>query len=470
MLFKSAMSFRFLIVLLFFIQQNIFAISKVSGVAINLPNKKITVVKQTDYFTNTKSFVTKTTTDSLGNFSFSLDTETINYFLLEVDNKTCGLYITDGTQYDIEIISEKNTKKATIIFYNLPPSDINFLITNCKNKTADFLAQHIDKQGTQSFKTIVRIFADSLLEAGKKTDNSYYKDYAFYHAGILEILGQTSNQYIYDKYIDSLKIDLNHSEFYNFIDAFYGNYFSSWSAKFDEQLLNKVLSSKNKYTALDTLLAKDVFLKNNLLRQLVAAKSISENFYNKNYNEENLKSILLDLSNLTQYKEIKNVSIAILALQDQNKKGMPCYNFCLQNIDHETICLNEMGNEKIILLEFTSANNLICQKEMGLMIGFYKKYNKEIEFITILLNDDEALNKKFLKENQAIHWTVLLGQDNFELKQNYHLSEFPTYFIIDKEKGLLVADASKPSEKLESIIKSIITSNALADPVIGGKN
>lgn len=465
------MNFRFFIFLFFFVPHTLLSNSKITGVVKSSPNKKISILKIDEYIGNNKLSIGKTITDDFGNFSFNLENNETNYYEIVVDSKITGLYISTNTDYEIEIIPEKNTNKAAVIFYNLPADDLNNLINNCKNKTADFLNENIRNQGTGKFKLSTKLFADSLVESAKKYNNNFYSKFAMYHAGTLEILAQTNNKYIFDKYIDTIKIDYNHPEFYNFLSTFYGNYFDTWSAKFDEQLLNKILSENHLYAPLDSLLKKDIFLKNEEIRELVAIVSMHENYFNKDYNQKVIQEILSDLAKTTMHEQIKKIALAVIQSLPKNNVGEIVEDFCLPNLKEEKICLSDFKNEKITLVEFTSGNNIICQKEMSLVGNLRAKYKDDINFISIFLNSEtKNASLNFLNENKELNWTILFSDDNNELEIKYNLTTFPCYLILNSEKKIIVANAPNPSENLETILFKLIGKGQENTPAIGEKN
>jgi peroxiredoxin len=464
------MNFRIIIFFIFFTIHNLFATSKVNGIAKTFSDKTITFFLIDEFLTNHKTFVSKTKTDSVGNFSFTIENTQVNYIQLLIDDKECGFYITPNINYEIDIVAEKNSKKATIVFYDLNTKDFNFLITDCKNKTALFLDKNIAIQGTSKFKLNTKQFADSLIEAGKNSENELYTNCIVYHCGTLEVFANTSNKYVFDKYVEPIKIDYNNSEFFNFLNSFFDNYFEHYSENFDGQKLEEALTFKKKYAELDSLLIKDKFLKNQEIRQLVAVKSIVENLHNKNFNTSNLFEILSDIESTTSFNGIKKIIKLQKEIFENTKVGNSSFNFCLSDANNLEVCLSSLKTDKFILLEFTSANNIICRKEMTLTANLKKKFSGDVEFISVLMNDDVDLNKKYLSENVLLDWIILLGEDNYKIKQNYNLSELPTYFILDNDKKILLSNASKPSERLETILTNLIEKKLEPNPTIGGKN
>lgn len=133
--------------------------------------------------------------------------------------------------------------------------------------------------------------------------------------------------------------------------------------------------------------------------------------------------------------------------ENKNKDTMPAFDFTLTDQYGNEHTLSDYKG-KVVFLNFWATWCPPCKKEMPDIEALYKEYNlnqDEVVFLGVANpsssqypnNQDVGKNEiiSFLDDNGYTFPTVF--DETGEILQNYHISAFPTTFMIDKEGNIL---------------------------------
>jgi thiol-disulfide isomerase/thioredoxin len=123
-----------------------------------------------------------------------------------------------------------------------------------------------------------------------------------------------------------------------------------------------------------------------------------------------------------------------------NKSGKiePGFNapeFILQDLNGKDVKLSDFKN-KYIVLDFWGTWCLPCLKGLPKMMTYYKKYNANLEILSIACNDDKIRVTK-LVQKEGLPWIQLMNKLPQDVVSQYEISKYPTKILIDRNGSII---------------------------------
>jgi len=191
---------------------------------------------------------------------------------------------------------------------------------------------------------------------------------------------------------------------------------------------------------------------------LVEAKTDTMNQYEKNV----LKSY--QLNNLKDTTPLTMASIpTFINLQDYVPYKRPellsdtiAPNFVLSSVDDEIVSLADFSG-RLLLVDFFYKSCLPCVQALPALQKLHEKFNEQgLSVVGINPYDSKEEDDivSFLAK-RGITYTVLLGDDGKEVASQYHVSGYPTMYLID-QKGNIIYGQAGYGESTEAKLEELI--------------
>jgi peroxiredoxin len=135
--------------------------------------------------------------------------------------------------------------------------------------------------------------------------------------------------------------------------------------------------------------------------------------------------------------------------------GNPALDFSLIDIKNDTISL-ETFKEKYLIINFAATWCTFCDAEYAGLLDIRKKFsNKEVEILTISLDENTADWKKLAEEKQ-INWQQVDDNASWNSKMVslYNVSKIPCSYLIDKEGSIIGSKIS--ADSIQSLLRELI--------------
>ena len=139
-------------------------------------------------------------------------------------------------------------------------------------------------------------------------------------------------------------------------------------------------------------------------------------------------------------------------------KGKVAPDWTLRATDNTDITLNDLDS-KLILLQFTSVSCGPCRVSVPFLNGLLTEYpNEQLAVIAIECTAKSVRAIKHYREVNEIKYPLLKSND--EVKENYQVSSFPAFYLIDENREVVHVSKGyaegKTDEKLKKIIHQYI--------------
>lgn len=441
----------------------------IKGTAPDYLGKSVSLFIYDDYITYNEKEIAQAKIDAKGNFSLKADVPETQYAFLRIENEIADFFIEKNGSYEVKFPAptktngdvnefvERNFHTLEITdntWYSLNPSIAAF-----NNLYDDFLEKNvylITRQSTQDRKKLVdnikafRQDVDTKFSAVHSEFFKTYVDYAFANIRQITMLPEAS---LYEQYFKDKHIHYRNLEYMSFFHNFYEKKVELLAISNEGHKLVNAINGGTSLGFIDEILTKNDLLQDINIRRLALIKAC-QSFYRDDEFKKHKVASLLD-------KIIEENLHAEITLAAQNMKrnlvkltpGSPAPEIELRNSANIPMKLSDLKG-KYIYLEFTDATCQACNIETMLVQQLKKEFGKKVAFVTVLINDDFEVARKYIQAN-GYDWTFLISGKHSKVLKDYNVKSMPTYYLIDKNFNLLLSPAQNPSHHADLPEKNV---------------
>lgn len=169
--------------------------------------------------------------------------------------------------------------------------------------------------------------------------------------------------------------------------------------------------------------------------------------------DELMNSYRQDCKDTSYIKIIENLYIQTIGLS----AGKPAPDFILLDADGKQVALSSFKG-KVVYIDFWATWCAPCLSEMPNSHKLSEKFkdNKDLVFLYVNVRDDEKNWKKFISKGTLQGINLFANeQQSIDLYKVYNFKGIPHYVLIDKNGNLISADAQRPGDVEQDIIKAL---------------
>ena len=438
----------------------------ISGIAMNADFEEIRIVKFKDQISYLEETIGEVVVDSLGRFSMSFQIDETLYTKIKLGFHSAGLYVEPGGIYEIFIPPDSEgsffklnpTYDSQYLNYDIINSDekeLNSMISKLNIVFDDFIINNFNAIYRQRQRDKIDTLKRIIKTVFTKRSNKYFNDYVEYKIASIEQLARLKNRNSIEKqYFKTRSILYENIEYMDFFNQFFSKYFTATSKNFDTDELIKIINRGEAYLNLMKFLADEKVFSDKIFRELVILKSLKDIYYISGFSQKEIISQLKLVSKNGISEQNRQIANDLIFDLTQFNTGAPAPYFALRDRNDKVKSLEDFRG-KYIYLNFWSSDCIPCLLEMDSLRNLKSKYENEIEFISIGVDEDRE--KVFNRAGELnYNWTILDYNHNNSLLEDYKVKAFPFYVLVDKEGNILKYPANSPFENAEKIFQELI--------------
>jgi peroxiredoxin len=302
--------------------------------------------------------------------------------------------------------------------------------------------------GSETFSHRLDTFRVYLSKVYKNVKHEYFTDYVVYSVAETEMLGppkKDENSFlkmIYAQYFLNKPVKYDNDKYMTFFNKYYSDLFKMISVS-QEMDLYRAINERSSHTLAKKILKKDILLHDDRICELALLRCLGQEYYNYEFDKGMILGMLDSISTASKYAEHKviaqNIRKRLVYLQNGNRAP----EFSLADVRDSLVSLSKYRG-KFVYLMFWSTDNVTSLNEMKLMEKMYEKYNWDVEFISINVDENPKAMRDFLHKN-AYKWVFLYGGKDNSIRDVYNVSSLPQFYLVDPDGVLIQAPALRPS-------------------------
>jgi hypothetical protein len=311
-------------------------------------------------------------------------------------------------------------------------------------KDNEFLTHHKLFQKADSLK----LFCDNRY---KNINDAYYKNYYNYRIASINVNLSRGEKFLIKTFIYDKPILYKNFEYMSFFNSCFNNYLQNLASSHKGTTLYHIINNKMSLSDLTGFCASDPLLKNDSIRELVIISNLWQFYYNPEFNQEGIVTILSKINTDTKNESHKYITDHMLKKIYNLHPGAAAPVFMAKNKLGTVENFSKLKGRWVYLNFFSSKNNE-SMREMAKVAALVKKYGSKMLFVSVCVDNDVNDYKNFLKNNPKYQWAI--WHNNVEgLKQSakdmYNIINGEGYFLIDNYGTLSLSPADAPSKGIE---------------------
>lgn len=145
------------------------------------------------------------------------------------------------------------------------------------------------------------------------------------------------------------------------------------------------------------------------------------------------------------------------AMQTLLPDGSSAPPFELKDLDGKSIALSDFRDQKLVLLEFFATWCPHCQHSVPMLNKLQKTYAKQLQVLAINAGDTQGTPSTAPAFQQQFHIAYpILDSPSSQLLNMYHISGFPTFYLVDKRGNIIWSHAGTLDRRNEAVIKKAL--------------
>ena len=428
------------------------AMTTISGYAPAYIDQYVGVYRYTDFLTQTTEKVGEGIVKPDSTFSISFFNKEVGKFKVMAGNNYFSVYAAPKEEYELFIKNRSPYvdyrpagNEVEFFFLGLDSLDINYRIIDFEDRMLTFLKKNYNRQ-TMANSSFVKSLDEFKIDLGKLYDKDtsiFFQAYVRYAiAGLdnMSFVGSRNKYEKYDFYIKGQPVFYENDRYIEYILKYYDKFHTQVSEKINQEFYIGIISASP--TKIMRALGKDYALENFVLREFVMLKMLSDVYYSNEYPQTNILTILDSLSAkaiVPQHEVIaKNLRKRLTQLAPGSR--VPEFNVLVNKNQKSTS--DYLG--KHLYIQFAQEGSSMSEKDYELLSHLKIKYADAVDFLTIIVAEDEAIKESTYLREQGISWDASVVNPSHSMIESFNVVTFPHYVLVDAQGYIVSASALSP--------------------------
>ena len=438
-------------------------IVKITGIAPGYVGENIEVYKIQDYFSMKEELIASSQVKEDSTFQLYFYNDITQKVVIRSKKNKAFLYIEPNGVYDVFLPAEDpydsyrpSGGTVELAFFSLDSTDVNYKILGFERWIDDFLGAYFYTKNIDGiqFSKELETFKTNIEKAYKNDTSVFFKTFVKFSVASLDDIQQVGARNRFEKHDFHIKyspVSYENDAYMEYIKNYYKNFVSRLSLEVNNRVYLGVLNSSP--TQVMRALGGEYTLINIRIREMMMVKMLTDVYYNGDFPQTNIVTILDSVSNYAMFENTKIISKNLKDRLLELVPGGKSPDFLLTK-EGEVKTLFSYS-KKYIYMHFFDPENITSLTEIQLLNSLHKKYGQDIQFISVYLQKDSisSQSKEIMKD---ITWDLYKVDKDNTIYKDFQIYSSPSYVLID-QYGYIVASPAlgpRPNGQGVSIEKS----------------
>ncbi|PWE01176.1 TlpA family protein disulfide reductase [Marinilabilia rubra] len=385
-----------------------------------------------------------------GNFNFSFPLNKITYAFSDLGRFRGFLYLEPGQEYELELPPFEPLTQSEKLNPFYQPEEILLGIANKDGNSLNPLIRDFNRAFDYQFNTnalkllttknkqLTSTIIDSLEMRFPDEKDFFQAHKHFKYARLAMLTSRNPEKEIIGKYFYNRPVYFSLPAYWHtFKDVFSG---------YERQLKKKLFKSDSlNIQSLISSIQSDTLIKKTDLAEAVAVFSLHRSYHEKVIPEKTALKLLNQLKSQASIPEVKAIASSLYSKISALRTGMPAPEFTLYNFEGEDKSLEDYKG-KFVYINFCHTDNYACQRDLRLLPKLHETFKRDLEIVTIIINNDFEEAKNFIEAHKNLNWEFLFFGMKANIIKDYNVRAVPLYYLINPDGQLVLSPAPSPNE------------------------
>jgi thiol-disulfide isomerase/thioredoxin len=453
-----------LLFLLLIFQSNTFgAPISIKGITSSKDAVVVRLYTQKDPISGLQQLLDQNRPDKQGKFVLTYNSDHINKVRLMIGFQPFDMFVEPGKEYALKIdginVEEQSMfnpeNEMQIVFEH--EDMLNLVIDGFEIMYNDFLRNQFLYVMKTRNKEVYQTFEEKVIEklSDTRLDNeeqqAFFNDYVHYRLSDIKLAARLEDhKKLGTEMIHQKNIVLNNPSYGDFFLKYFDKYLSNLKSSGQFVAIERLINTNMDTDKIEDLLGGNIVLKREQIRELVFINSLKQVYYNKNFSQTNIISILENYSKTSKYTLNRQIASNVIIALKNLEVGAPFPKFEFQNQSDEIRSLDSYQG-KYVYLMFINSGCETCGADLRILIDLRKEYDEFLHIVTVFVSNFDS-EWKALYNDLNPPWDILWFNDDYKLLNELKIKTFPKYFLIDSEGNLAHKFPPSPRENFISMI------------------
>jgi len=354
-------------------------------------------------------------------------------------------------------------------FFGLDSTDINYKILMFNRWSDEFLATFYTHHNSTEVYFAKRLDTFKLDVANyymNDTADYYFRTYVKFAIGKIDnlrFLGSRNQYEKYDFYLKSFPVAYQNDAYMEYVKHYYEKLMPRIDRKINESVYQALLKSSP--TLMMNAFGKEYTMNNNRrLRELIMIKTLGECYYDPDYPQTNILTVLDSVSRFGLFEQNRVIAANVILRLTELSQGSKAPDFRILSATAEPYDLKRYDG-KYLYMFFVKASSPETKKQVDLLTPVFQRYSNYVRFLMVIKKDGASDDKAAAALQQSVPWESSVVDERHAIYSNYQVVSTPYYVLIDPTGYVVAAPAlgPLPNGQYETIDKTFFQIKKLLD-------
>ncbi len=474
-----------------------FSLSTIVGSAPNDPGRTIFLAEKPFQMSEQLSVLDNSSISENGAFRFQIDLSEAKQFFLIVRNRIAEIIVQPDAHYLVTFpdFAQDQAQRlqfnpVALAFEDLPETDSNQILAACdaaydrfysqagydlalsissgsayRNSRSNWLSEtdltalRAKKKSQDTFKpdskidSLFAVFSDEVDELRPLVNSVYAEKYLEY------VFGQVAYDMAYVNYRelqDFIEVDLiklNHPEAIKLLQLAYAPILNKIEFGEEYPTFRAAVNTHGSWDKMLKVLLDEEKVRSDENTELIALVMMKMAI---NHPDFRPLMVLKTINDLAESKSpLAPEATRIIEDELHARRGMTIPDFQLLN-EREELKTAEDYNTNWTYFLFFNSRSTASMQEMILLEKLHQKFGRQVDFVSICMDDNPDALRNFLAQHPNYRWQFLYGGSSPLLLQDFGVTALPYAMLFNPEGMLQQTISKKPSEGAEAWISKLL--------------